>query len=335
VNDRCPAPRRSVLATGLGVAALLLASDGQADVHGARKGARLAWARGVDADGCVGRIGLEEDVKARLGYDPFLLPGEVFVEGTIVRVSGGFRADLVMRDANDKLLGTRQLTSRERSCRTLGEAVAVAITVTIDPNAAGMRKSEEVEERSPDLEKPSISHAPPTPSPVSEDRLRGHGAVAIGAGAGLVPAIAPVVSIHARGNIGARWELGLGAHFWAESKTSGMGFALTTASVDGCVIPLDAIRPLRWCAGAHVGFLHVFVHAPELAPVTVGMVPWVGAETGPSVSLPLAGALRLEADLAAVVPITQRQAFARGRPGVVWEQSMVAGRASLGLGVSF
>ena len=335
-------PKRLVSVTLVGAACLrlgLFATAAHADVPEARRGARLAWARGVGADDCVGKIGLEEDVKARLGYDPFVLPGHVFVEGTIVRTAGAagaFRADLVMRDASGGLLGTRQLTSREGSCRTLGETVAVAITVAIDPNAAGTRQKD-VAEDPPDVEKVVEERAPiAPPAPVEPPRERGRAAVAIGGGIGLVPEITPVVSLRARGSIGARWELGVGAQLWVESQTSGMGFGLTTASADLCVIPLGGVRALRWCAGGHLGVLHVAVHAAELVPVTVGMVPWAGAETGPHLSLPLLGGpLRLEAGVSAIVPITRREAFVRGRPDVVWEQSVVAGRADLGVGASF
>src|SRR5688500_15699138 len=98
-----------------------------------RKGARLTWVGGIGAERCVGARGLEEDVKARLGYDPFALPSDLAIEGTAVRASAGFRAELVVRDARGNLLGTRQLASKEADCRSLGEAVAVAITVAIDP----------------------------------------------------------------------------------------------------------------------------------------------------------------------------------------------------------
>ena len=34
----------------------------------AHKGARITWVRGIDAERCVGRAGLEEDVKATGRY---------------------------------------------------------------------------------------------------------------------------------------------------------------------------------------------------------------------------------------------------------------------------
>ena len=96
--------------------------------------------------------------------------------------------------------------------------------------------------------------------------------------------------------------LGLGATFWPESEAAGgIGFAMVAASVDACVVPFLSARVLRWCGAFHTGAFDVFVHAPELAPVEVGMFSWVGASTGPAVSIPLGGPLSIEASVSAVV----------------------------------
>lgn len=300
----------------------------------ARKGARITWVRGIDAEKCVGRTGLEEDVKARLGYDPFALPSELAIEGTVVRVSPtGFRAELVVRDASGKALGSRQLSSREADCRSLGEAVAVAITVAIDPDAPGTR-APIVEET------PFVAVAEPAPPPRVDpspppDVERVHAMVMGGASAGIVPDVAPSASLRVRAILGRYFELGLGAHFWPESRTSGVGFGITSGSLDACVIPFASARVLRWCAGAHGGVFDVFVHAAELAPVEVGAFVWAAAETGPALSIPVAGALRLELSASALVPIVRRQAFVRGQSEALWEQSVVGGRADVGMGATF
>jgi hypothetical protein len=75
------ASRRSRTLVLVAVAATsTFASEGFASP---RKGARITWARGIDADRCVGATGLEEDVKARLGYDPFALPADLDGDGCI------------------------------------------------------------------------------------------------------------------------------------------------------------------------------------------------------------------------------------------------------------
>ncbi|MBS2014299.1 MAG: hypothetical protein JST00_15540 [Deltaproteobacteria bacterium] len=319
------------LAFALIAASCLLTTRGEA---APRKGARLAWVRGIDAERCVGRIGLEEDVKARLGYDAFALPVELEVEGTIVRAApSGFRAEILVRDASGKLLGSRQLASREADCRSLGEAVAVAITLAIDPDSEAVRGAgvEEIPVEAPAPPAAPLP-APPTPAP-REDRA--HVALTGGAIAGLVPGVAPAIALGVRALVGARVEIGVGASFVPESKASGAGFAIATGTLDACAVPVAEARALRWCAAVHAGTFEVFVHAPELAPVEVGTFPWAALGTGPALAVPLGGRVSLEASVSAVVPLLRRQAFVRGAPEPLFEQAVVAGRADLGLGATF
>ena len=295
-----------------------------------RKGARLAWVRGIGADRCVGWIALEDDVKARLHYDPFALAADVQIEGAVVQVpSAGFRAEIVVRDPNGKLLGTRQLNSHEPDYRALSEAIAVAITVAIDPDAP-MTPAKTVEP-SPFVEEP----LPPPPPPPAPPRERGSAIVTGGAAAGIVPSIAPMASLHVRANVTERLTVGLGGHFIAPSRADGVGFSLTSGAVELCSAPIDGAPAFRWCGAFLAGAFAVFVHAPELAPVEVGAFPWLAGETGPEVAIPLGGAVRFEIGARAVVPLTRRQAFVRGQPDPLWEQSAVAGRAAAGLGVVF
>ena len=79
----------------------------------------------------------------------------------------------------------------------------------------------------------------------------------------------------------------------------------------------------------------MFVHAVDLAPVEVGSFFWAGGETGPVLSLPIGRTLRAFAGVSAIVPITRRQAFFRGRPDAVWEQEVVGDRADIGLDATF
>jgi hypothetical protein len=164
---------------------------------------------------------------------------------------------------------------------------------------------------------------------------RGHATASVGASAGLLPGAGVSASLRALGTFGAHWELGLGAHFWPEHRAERFGFALATAAIETCAIPWASARWLRWCGAAHVGLFQVFVHAPELTPVEVGMCPWSAVESGPAVSLPLVASLRFDAGIAAIVPIVRRQAFLRGQTEPVWEQSTVGGRAELGLRAEF
>ena len=336
------------LALAVAVTTMLQGWASTSAASGTRRGARIVWARGPTAERCVGVLGLQEDVKARLGYDPFVLPSEVSVEGVVVGAGRGFRAELVIRDAAGKVLGTRALASQEHDCRSLGEAVAVAITVAVDPDASFSGARAAPIDGVEDLAAPEPAPvAPPaartlelTVQPVS---MSGLATLAAGVAIGILPGVTPVASLRTRAVIGARGELGVAAHLWPESRTGGVGFALATIAVEGCLLPWGPRQTtgnaelgwFRWCAAAHAGTFHVFVHASALTPVDVGTFPWVGAETGPAVSIPLVNSLHLEAGVSVLVPLTRRQALLRGRAEPVWEQSAAVGRADLGLGMHF
>lgn len=301
-----------------------------------RKGLRITWARGTGAERCVGALGLQEDVKSRLGYDAFALPGELAVEGTVTRGPRGFRAEITVRDGEQRVLGTRQLESREADCRSLGEAVAVAITVAIDPEATGQPRSTD------DAQLLAAMSAEPTPPPVAPPppappapSVRGHATLGAGASVGLVPGLGPFASLRLAAHLGARWELGVGANFWSESRERGLAFTLATGSLEACVAPWLAARGLRWCAAGHVGVFGVYVFSPALAPLDVGPTSWVGVETGPALALPVGGPWRVDIVASAMVPITRRQAYFEAPHVLAWEQSAVAGRAGLAFGADF
>ncbi len=232
-----------------------------------------------------------------------------------------------MRDPAGKVLGTRRLASAEPDCRSLGEAIAVAMTVAIDPDAPGTR--------GPLVEATLGNEPPPSPPspPPKQEPERGHATLATGAGFGLVPGVVPSGSLGVRHRLGeSLFSLGLGAHLTPESRKGDFGFALTTASLDVCVGPRRIV--VRWCAGGHLGFFHVFAHGDRLAPVEVGMFPWSAAETGPALSLPLVRGITLEMRVTAVLPLVRRQALVLGQAEPVWEQARLGGAAEIGLGTS-
>lgn len=323
----------------IAIALALATGSAHATPKSERRHLRLSWARGANAERCVGTSGLEEDVKARLGYDPFVPANDALsVDGYVSRSprTSSFRAELTIRDASGNVLGTRHLSSSQLDCRSLGEAVAMAIVIAVDPDASGERLIEE-EERAP------AEASPPEVAPrVSrrESPSRIHTFATGGASLGTLPMLAPVASLHARA-IAGRWEIGIGMHLWPESRTSDRigGFALATASLDVCMMASTGggWNVLRWCVAGHLGRMDVSVHSVDLAPVEVGAFPWAGAETGPSVSIPMpfSSNLRLEAALTALVPFVRRDALVSGRSTPVWTQPWVGAQANLGAGLEF
>jgi hypothetical protein len=318
---------------GTGLSLVVLFSSSLAHSAG-RRGARLAWARGKGAESCVGTDGLTEDVKARLGWDPFVLPSEIHIEGVALRAPAGFVAQLAFRNADGKDIGQRRLEGRNSDCRSLGEAVAVAITVAVDPDGSGASPPPALE-APPGAERPEATEAPapaPARSP-GEPRVR----VTLGGGVsgGLVPSPGPTSSLRAALILGERVEVGLGASYQPAQRSGSYGFGLASAEARGCFLPLGPRGLVRVCGAALVGAFETYVHSEALVPVDVGVFPWFGIEVGPVLSLGVGGPLRIELATSAVMPVVRRQGFERGATEPVWQQAVVGGRAELSLGVLF
>lgn len=313
------------------LASLAFALLAQAAPAPVPRGARLIWARAPSAEACVGKLGLAEDIKNRLGWDPFVLPVEVEIEGTALRTGDGFRATLSFRDATGKSLGSRELRSHALDCRSLGEAIAVAVTVAIAPRASGAPVPSP--EPSPFEEPAAASAEPQGREAEPDDRVR----VALMGGitAGVVPGPSDVATLRVSLPVGRRAELGVGMTYFRESRSGDFAFGVTAGELRGCVDPWGIRGLPRFCGAMLVGAFEANVRAGNLTPVEVGTFAWAAAEIGPALSAPLIGPLRLETGASAIIPIVRRQGFLRGSPDAVWEQSTVGGRVELGLGLIF
>jgi hypothetical protein len=269
-------------------------------------------------------------VKIRLGWDPFTLPPEIEVEGAAHRTPKGFHAGLSFRNADGSSLGNRELESRDTDCRSLGEAVAVAITVAIDPDSMGTRLPLP-EETPPE----TTAEAAASVRVQRETTPRVRATLNGGATAGLLPTITATTSLRVGIMLGTLFEVGVGAGYFPESRRASYGFGLVTGEARGCVLPWQAGGLLRFCGAALLGAFEVYSHSDELRPRDVGVFPWLGAEVGPVLSVPVFGPLRGELGVSAIVPLLRRQGFIGGRSEPVWEQARVTGRAELGLGMLF
>lgn len=308
-------------------------SHAQVASHARHQGARLTWARGQGADTCVGHLGLTEDVKARLGWDPFVLSKELEIEGTVTKTPDGYRADLWLRDAAGKTLGKRKLESRARDCGTLGQAVATTITVAIDPDVSGavVPSGEET------AMEPEPSPAPPSPPAPRDDARASHIRVVAAGGVtgGLVPGPSDVIGLRAGLVIADVVEVGVGMSFFRESREGDFGFGLTAGELRACLGPWGARGLARLCGALLAGAFTANVRSADLTPLEVGTFAWVGAELGPVFSIAVAGPLRLEVGASAIAPIVRRQGFFRGAAAPAWEQATIAGRLELGLALLF
>ncbi len=74
-------------------------------------------------------------MQERLGRDPFSPPHDQWIEGLVQRDGEGWSARLLERDADGRVLGTREIQTVGSSCRELDGALTLALSLLIDPEA--------------------------------------------------------------------------------------------------------------------------------------------------------------------------------------------------------
>jgi hypothetical protein len=123
---------RTMAARGL-VAGIVLASVVATRTAHAAPNARLVYVRAADAVSCPDETAIRNAVSKRLGYDPFFpaAKNEVFAE--IVRTERGFRATIKLVDDANVTRGERTLDTASRDCAGLTEAMALTISLALDP----------------------------------------------------------------------------------------------------------------------------------------------------------------------------------------------------------
>ncbi len=102
---------------------------------GEQSASSLDWVRKPGAEGCIDETELRARVEVRLSRK--LVPvneARLQVLGDIARSKTGFTARLETHDA-DKRSGSRTLTSEGEDCRRFDDALVLAITLMIDPDA--------------------------------------------------------------------------------------------------------------------------------------------------------------------------------------------------------
>lgn len=98
----------------------------------------LSWVRLPGAESCVSSQALASSVEAQLERTVFVSASaaDLAVEGRAERTEAGWRAVLNVTDDAGRSLGERVVESAEPSCEVLGQTVAVAVSVMIDPLTA-------------------------------------------------------------------------------------------------------------------------------------------------------------------------------------------------------
>ena len=147
----------------------------------AGESARLVYSRTAPALGCPDEKALRRAVAGRLGYDPFVAASVNSVVAELLENNDGLKARVyVIRDGN-VAGGARELTAKTRDCTELIAAVALALSIAIDPDALDRAPAEpEPTTETTDAgatNANSLELAEPAPAPAAEHTSRPRAAV--------------------------------------------------------------------------------------------------------------------------------------------------------------
>ncbi|HJL18642.1 MAG TPA: hypothetical protein RMH99_23475 [Sandaracinaceae bacterium LLY-WYZ-13_1] len=301
----------------------------------------FSWVRLRGAEGCPAEPALAADVERRLGYDPFRPPFGQSLEGVVARAEGRWTVTLLNRDADGALLGRRELSSEQPACAALGDAVALAIALAIDPEAAMRAPTPATPDPSPapgaadEAPADEAPDDPPAPPAAPPDRVR-LSIAAVGS-YDVVPSwgVGPRLAVDGPVVGPLRWY-GAVVHWTEQVATlddTTFGITLTTFSLGLCAgARFDWLR-FDGCASIDVGGATAVVYSPT--PRAPGERVFVGAT----------GLVRLEARLVAplwlglfggvAVPFVRHEYRVQGRPEVVFSPSALAPVAGAELAVRF
>jgi hypothetical protein len=213
-------------------------------------------------------------IEKRLGRSVFVAPSraELAIEAYAERVAGpGWHVVISVSSEDGSIVGDREFWSQEPSCAAVADSAALAIALTIDPDAA--LRPEPPAAPSSAEPGPGQAKAPPSdesvpvppvvPSPPPS--WRGALEVATGAATGLLPGgFSPGVFVRARAlepsrTIGLELE---GAYFFEQQvdvrANTGAAFSLLYAGASLCALPWGTRRVSGLvCAGADIGSMAV------------------------------------------------------------------------------
>lgn len=113
------------------IAALLWAPEALA-----AQTSRLVLLEEGTTGGCVDQAELERGVAERLGYQPFEAGASSTILVRVTSTDAALTGTIEVVDADHRLLGKRELASGAASCEELQRALALSLSIAIDPERA-------------------------------------------------------------------------------------------------------------------------------------------------------------------------------------------------------
>jgi hypothetical protein len=282
----------------------------------AQRSADLIYTRGAGAEQCANEAGLRSAVATRLGYDPFARPGPKSgtVSASIGRVADGTLQAVVRLDSPSAAADAqRELQSAADDCDELAAAVALTISILVDPRAAmgGGPSPARVSAAPPDTcESPFAPETPLPPAPVRAAPLGVRVGFDTVATVGAAPA--PAFGVAAFVGLQRRW-VSLDLEGRADLPASTMrddGTGVRSSLLLGTLSPCAHAGVVALCAVGSVGALRgqgIGAGSPERdATAYVAFGPRAAVE------VPVAEAVVVRSHVDAVVPVTQTTLRSRG-----------------------
>lgn len=297
----------------------------------ARRPARIDYTRSADAEACPDESGLRSAVATRLGYDPFEENASPLVTASVTRPSG-YEASIQFRDEHGRAQGEKKLTSSAGDCTELASAMALTISILLDPRALMGRPEPPAPPPPPDPhDSPFEPERPPSPPPSPAPPARESVLVRVGAEALASVGAAPGPAMGVVGFIGVgRGVLSIDLEARADFPASAMrsdGTGVRSSLLVGTVAPCGHFGIAALCALASAGALHgegLNVGTPERHATFYAAA---GARAGIEIALARALLARVHAD--ALLPLTRTTLKNRGVE--YWTSPPVAGVLALGL----
>jgi len=297
---------------------------------------RVSWVRDEGATDCPGVRVVEERTRSWLGRDPFLPTATTTAEILVTGREGSFAARIRIRGENGVVVGERLIASEDRSCDTLVSAVALALAIQIDPDAAFGPK------RTPSPASPPAASPPPPDSTSKESRSAPSlpREASLSAGSFLSSGLVPGFAFGARvvGSLAwlPRWHVLVSGTFVPERTTSDgrFAFGLAFAGVGGCFSALEGtVARLAPCVEVHAGEIHALVYTLE--PTPPGGRFWAGASAIVRAQLRVLRPLLVEVGAGVMVPVTRTRFAVTGHPETVFQEPIVAPTADVSVGLTF
>jgi hypothetical protein len=131
----------------------------------AGESSRLAYLRAAGAEQCPDEQALRLAVAVRLGYDPFVAWAKTTVHAEVARAGRNLRARVYIAGEDGRARGSREIVAPPDDCTKLLAAVALAISIAIDPMSANAVPSPA------STDSPSRAASAPSASEESTNRL--------------------------------------------------------------------------------------------------------------------------------------------------------------------